>query len=145
LFAIQNNAGTSKYLDVTAAGVSVDGNLTVSGTYNTNTFNSNTLTFGNTGTAASIDAATGQDLNLGTGASNHTTVLGSTNGTSTTTVQSGSCGIGLNGNTTLGAGNNFTFASGAGNFDQSASTGTLATGTGSVSLNGDTTVAAGKS
>jgi hypothetical protein len=53
--------------------------------------------------------------------------------------------INLNQNAQVAAGKNLTFASGAGNFDQSASTGTLKSGTGNVSLNGNTTVASNKS
>src|SRR5205823_5775733 len=103
--------------------VDASGNIVASGTYNTNTFSSTALTFGGA-SAASIDAASGQNLSLGTSASNHTTNLGSTNGTSTTNIQSGSGGITLNGNTSLFSGSNFTFAGGTSNFDQSASSGT---------------------
>lgn len=71
-----------------------------------------------------LDTATATALNIGT-----------TNAT----------GINLNQNTTIAAGKNFTFTSGAGNFDQSASSGTFKTGTGAVSLNGNTTIASDKS
>ncbi len=71
------------------------GNITAAGTYNTNTFNSNTLSFGGSSTA-SIDAAANQTLNLGTTASSHSTTVGSTAGTSTTTVQSGTGNVALN-------------------------------------------------
>lgn len=47
-------------------------------------------------------------------------------------------------NTTLAAGKNMTFASGAGNFDQSGSSGTFASGTGTATLNGNVTVASTK-
>ncbi len=53
-------------------------------------------------------------------------------------------GINLNQNTELAMNKNFTFASGSGAFNQSASTGTFATGSGAISLNGDTAIAAGK-
>jgi hypothetical protein len=102
LFGVQNSSGATKYLDVTASAVAVDANFTVTGTINTNTFSSTALTFGGAG-AASVNAASGQDLSLGTGASNHTTTLGSTNGTSTTVVQSGSGGITLGSNTSASA------------------------------------------
>ncbi|HUC89311.1 MAG TPA: hypothetical protein VMR45_00755 [Patescibacteria group bacterium] len=45
---------------------------------------------------------------------------------------------------TVSTAGDLTFASGAGNFNQSSSTGTLQTGSGAVSLNGNTTVASGK-
>ncbi|HXH27100.1 MAG TPA: peptidase G2 autoproteolytic cleavage domain-containing protein, partial [Candidatus Acidoferrum sp.] len=54
-------------------------------------------------------------------------------------------GISLGTSTTVAAGKNLTFASGAGSFDQSASSGTFATGTGAVSVNGNTTIASNKS
>jgi hypothetical protein len=60
-------------------------------------------------------------------------------------LQAGSGGISLATNTSLAAGANFTFGSGAGNFDQSSSTGTFKTGSGAVGINGDTTIAANKS
>src|SRR6185312_14771460 len=122
--AVTINAGTG--------GLSLGGNITASGTYNSNTFSSSALTFGNAG-AASVDAASGQNLNLGTGASAHTTTLGSTNGTATTTVQSGSGGINLNGATSVG-----------GSLTVSGSN-TFTSGTGNVALNGNTTVGNGVS
>ncbi|HXH26953.1 MAG TPA: hypothetical protein VNG90_03580 [Candidatus Acidoferrum sp.] len=70
-----------------------------------------------------LDTASAAVLNLGT-----------TNATS----------ISLNQNTSLAAGKNLSFTSGAGNFDQSSSTGTFATGTGAVSINGAATVASNK-
>jgi hypothetical protein len=112
LFAVQSNGGANKYISVTSNGVDVAGNITATGTYNTNTFNSTTLTFGGAG-AASIDAASGQNLNVGTGASNHTTAVGSTNGTSTTNIQSGSGGINLVGNVNVNGSNTFSSGTGA--------------------------------
>ena len=132
-----DNAGTVALLSPTAqqsgnlniSGTITSGNITA-GTYNGNTFNSSgTLLFGNAG-AASINAATGQDLSISTNASNHTTTLGTTNGTATTTIQSGSGGINLNGVTTV---NNSLVVSGSNTFQS---------GTGTVQLQGDTTVSA---
>jgi hypothetical protein len=74
-------------------------------------------------------------LLLDTPASGNTLAIGTTNATG---------GINLNQNVTIAAGKSLTFASGAGNFDQSNSTGTFATGSGNVSLNGNTSVASGK-
>ena len=92
---------------------SVGGNVQVTGTYNTNTFNSSTLTFGASG-AASVQSAAGQNLtinsgttgtlaigddasaetiNIGTGAAVKTLTVGSTNSTSSTRIQGGSGGI----------------------------------------------------
>jgi len=72
-----------------------NGDITATGKYNTNTFTASQLLFGATSTA-SVDAASGQELDLGTAANAHTTKLGSTNTTSTTTVQSGTGGILIN-------------------------------------------------
>ncbi|MBX4201600.1 hypothetical protein KW803_01735, partial [Candidatus Saccharibacteria bacterium] len=63
----------------------------VSGTLKTGSSTSAIL-FTNSGTA-SIDATSGQNLSLGTSASNHTTTLGSTSGTSTTQINAGSGGL----------------------------------------------------
>jgi hypothetical protein len=88
------------------------------------------VTIGNAG------ANTSNTVSLFSGADS--IVLNNTN----TTVNGA---ISLNGTTTLTAGNSLIYATGNGNFDQSASTGTFKTGTGAVSLNGDTSVATGKS
>jgi hypothetical protein len=46
LFTVQSNGGATKYFNVDATTVAINDNLTVSGTYNTNTFTSTALTFG---------------------------------------------------------------------------------------------------
>jgi hypothetical protein len=85
-----------------------------------------------------------------------TVTIGSTNSTSATTIQAGSGGISLSGNTTVSGSNTFTTGTGAvalngdttiasgKNFTQSGG-GAFATGSGANTLNGDTTIASGKS
>lgn len=213
---VNKNTGTGNILQLqkTASDVFVisnAGNITATGTYNTNTFSSSSLQFGAASTAT-IQSAASQALTL-TGHANSTwstdagtiTVQGfagttlnsaarstaSTNsgavaiasgnatgttstagnvtidvGTSTTgqgAIQIGTAaraqtitvgnattgttlgltaasGITLNNSVSVAAGQNITFAAGAGGFNQSSSTGTFQSGTGAVSLNGATTV-----
>ncbi|HET9850265.1 MAG TPA: hypothetical protein VFP35_01430, partial [Candidatus Saccharimonadales bacterium] len=167
ILASNTNAAPTGYLIDLQSGssptskfkVDASGNVTAAGNYNTNTFNSNTLTFGSASTA-SIDVSSGQNLNIGTTNANNITI-GRASSTNTTTINAGSGGISLGasttisgsstfttgtgavslqGDTTLSAGKSLTFAAGAGNFDQHNSTGTFQTGSGNVSLNGATTV-----
>jgi hypothetical protein len=63
-----------------------------------------------------------------------TVTIGSANSTSATTLNAGSGGISLNGDTTVASGKNFT----------QSGTGTFSSGSGTNSLNGDTTIASGK-
>jgi len=106
LFAVQSNGGANKYISVTSNGVDVAGNITATGTYNTNTFNNNTLTFGGA-SAASVDANGSQNLNVGTANNGHTTTIGSTNASSSTTIQGGSV-INLVGAVNVNGTNTFT-------------------------------------
>jgi len=68
------------------------GNISAAGTYNTNTFNSNTLQFG-AGSTATVDSASGQALQIGTGANAHNITIGNTTGATTLTLQAGTGGI----------------------------------------------------
>jgi hypothetical protein len=109
---------------------------------------------GTGGTAVNVQCGTGT-CGFGNNATDHSTTVGSTSGTSLTTVRSGSGGISLTGNTTVTGANTFTTGTGAvalngdttiasgKNFIQNGG-GTFGTGTGAVSLNGDTTIASGK-
>jgi hypothetical protein len=67
-FNLQN--GTTVEMQLTAAG-----NLTVNGTYNTNTFNSNTLGFGGS-SAVTINSSGTNNITLDTGSSGGTLALG---------------------------------------------------------------------
>ncbi len=103
------------FINVSGAGT-FGGNLAVTGTYNTNTFNSSSLTFGATATA-SVQAATGQALNVtGNAASTISTTAGNL------TLQGGS------GTVTLGSSTNLT-ATGALTLDSGTTT-ALGVGTG---------------
>jgi fibronectin-binding autotransporter adhesin len=84
--------------------VDAGGNVTVQGSYNSNTFNSSSLTFGASGTAT-VDSASGQALQLGTGANAHNVTVGNTTGSSSLTLQAGSGGASLDssGVITIGA------------------------------------------
>jgi hypothetical protein len=95
IFEVQSNNGGTTYFGVTASGASVGGNITATGTYNSNTFTSSALTFGATGAAAiqsasgqnlSIDAGTTANLNLGTSANNKTINTGAVGTTANTTT-----------------------------------------------------------
>jgi hypothetical protein len=57
LFAVQNYGGTVKYINVDASTVAITDNVTVSGTYNTNTFNATTLQFG--GASGTVSSGSG--------------------------------------------------------------------------------------
>ncbi|MCA9324890.1 right-handed parallel beta-helix repeat-containing protein [Candidatus Saccharibacteria bacterium] len=80
-----------------------------------------------------------------TGTALLTPLLDTPSGTTTLNIgtNNATSGINLNQDVTIAANKDLTFASGTGNFDQSASSGTFATGTGAVSLNGDTTIGSG--
>jgi hypothetical protein len=65
--------------------------------------------------------------------------------TATGTFTTGTGAVTLNGAVSIAANKSLTFATGAGNFDQSASSGVFKTGTGAVALNGAVTVAADNS
>lgn len=169
LFTVQNNGGSTKFLDVTATTVAISNNLTVSGTYNTNTFNSTSLQFGGaSGTVASgsgnltVQAAGTNSLLLDTGGAGTVSIAG----TNATTINLGAnnlahnINIGSGGSSTVQtitigsngvAGSGVTINAGAtGGIHLNGNTfidgtNTFATGTGTVSLNGDTAVAADKS
>ncbi len=72
------------------------GNLTTTGTYNTNTFNSSTLQFGAAGTAT-IDSASGQTLQIGTGANAHNVTIGNTTGSTGLSLLTGTGNFSLDG------------------------------------------------
>ncbi len=110
---LQSGSGTvtlgSSTVLTASAGLQVSsgsGNLTLDAAGGTIALGANTLSvvFTKTGTAV-IDAASGQELDLGAAASAHTTKVGSSGGGSTTTVQSGTGGINLlpDGGTNTGA------------------------------------------
>jgi hypothetical protein len=88
--------------------------------------------------ASTFDRATGGLLNLGTSTASSITIG--------RTVVATTIGGTLNTqDVSVAADKTITFATGAGNFDQSLSNGTFKTGVGAVSLNGNTTIASGKS
>jgi hypothetical protein len=87
--------GGATSLTVNNTNASVTGNLSVSGTYNTNTFTSSSLVFGAAGTATiqaasgqglSIDAGTTATLNLGNSSNNKTINIGVDSATANTTA-----------------------------------------------------------
>lgn len=84
------NKGTSNFSVDVAGNETAAGNLTVTGTYNTNTFNSSTLTFGAAGTAT-ISSAASRALNL-TG--NAGSTLSTTAGDLTLQAGSGTLNVG---------------------------------------------------
>lgn len=160
--------GTSGSYGIERLGIDASGSITAGGTYNTNTFTSNALTFGAAGAATISSAASqpltvsaGTDLTLSAAATqsvligtvnSNTITLGTTTATSTITVgrstNSNTINIG-NGNTTttntqtinIGAGT----ASGTGKAmvtignTNAASGVVLNSGTAGIALNGDVT------
>jgi hypothetical protein len=96
LFTVQANGASTKYLNVTSAGVTVNGtltqngtlavtgNITATGTYNTNTFSSTALQFG--GTSGSISSGTG---NLDVKANGTSTLTLDTTGAGTVGIATG--------------------------------------------------------
>jgi len=121
--------------------VDASGNLVTSGTiqYANGTANTNTFVCRNaSGQLAGCSGGTGTAFVQGGNSFSAAGDLG--------TNDNFALNIRTNGTTklTVSTAGDLTFASGAGNFDQSASSGTFKTGTGAVSLNGDTTVAANK-
>lgn len=133
-FAVQN-AGTDVF---TVAPIT--GNITATGLYNTNTFTSSTLQFG-AGGAATVDSASGQALQIGTGANAHNVTVGNTTGTSQLTLQSGT-GILAIQNQGIGAiniGNNAVDSIvNIGQTGASANTSTVAIGTATGAIQGIT-------
>jgi hypothetical protein len=127
--------------------------------------NAITLSTGNNGTTTAGSIVIGntagaftQSISIGTNATsgsnnivhigdsstaqNSITIGSTSNANSSVAINAGSTGgISLGANTTLGAGNNLTFASGAGNFNAGSSSGTFDTTTGNNNLNGNTVVA----
>jgi hypothetical protein len=172
LFTVQTNGGSTKYLNVTSSAVSVNdtlavtGNITATGTYNTNTFTSTALQFG--GSSGTVSTASG-DLTLqaagsivldtagastvGIANSNATTVSIATNNIAHT-INIGTGGTSTH--QTIAIGSNFTtnssltlYGGSVGGIHLNGPTvidgsNTLTTGTGAVALNGDTTIASGK-
>src|SRR5438132_1707717 len=57
LYTVQTNGGATKYFNVDATAVAVSDNLTVSGTYNSNTFNATSLQFG--GASGTVSSSAG--------------------------------------------------------------------------------------
>ncbi|MDL2363065.1 MAG: hypothetical protein QFB86_01635 [Patescibacteria group bacterium] len=120
------------------------GNLSVTGTLNTNTFNGTALTFGGAG-AAAIQSASGQALNLtGNAASTLSTSAGNL------TLQAGSGTVSLGSSTNLTATAGLSIASG-GATALALDTGGAAvinvgtTNANAINLNQNTTIASGKS
>ncbi|HSX18344.1 MAG TPA: carbohydrate binding domain-containing protein [Candidatus Saccharimonadales bacterium] len=102
--------------------------LAASGTLSLGTGNATTINIGSGNTITTVSVSCGSGTcGFGNNAIDHSTTVGSTSGTSLTTIQSGTGGISLAANTTVTGSNTFT------------------TGTGNVSLNGNTTVASNKS
>jgi fibronectin-binding autotransporter adhesin len=146
LFTVQSNGGSTKYFNVNATTVAINDNLTVSGTYNTNTFTSTALTFG--GASGTISTSSG----------NLTIQAASTNSLLLDTVGAGSVSIGSNALTVnVGASNvahnihvgdggtSTTQAITIGSSGSAASAVTIIAGSsGGITLNGDITVSSGK-
>ena len=84
-----------------------------------------TMTTGTGAVNVSADAAV-TTLNVGTGAAAKTCTFGSTNTSSTTTLQSGTGGVALNGDVTIAANKDLNMSG----------SGTITTGTGRISVNG---------
>jgi hypothetical protein len=145
-------------VSVSSAGnIQANGNLTVDGTINSNTFTSTALTF--SGATPIISPST---LNTGlTIYANGTGILTVGQSTGPTVIAGSNFSVDADGTITaatstdtinglvvnagaLSSVTGITYGTGSYNFDQSASTGTFQTGSGAVSLNGDTTVAANK-
>jgi hypothetical protein len=168
LFTVQSNGGSTKYFNVNATTVAINDNLTVSGTYNTNTFTSTALTFGgasgtistssgnltiqaastnslllDTGGAGTVSIATGNaaTVNVATNNIAHAIHIGD-GGTSTAqAITIGSTGASAS-SVTINAG-----ASGGLTINTSTTisgANSFSTGSGNVNLNGDTAVASGK-
>jgi hypothetical protein len=174
LFTVQSNGATTKYFNVDATTVTVNDNLSVSGTYNTNTFTSTSLAFG--GASGSVSSAGNLSLQAGstnsllldsagagsvTLGSNATTInVGASNvahtihvgdgGTSTTqTITIGSSGSASSAVTIIAGSSGGITLNGditvsSGKNFTQSGTGAFATGTGGVALNGDTAIATGK-
>jgi hypothetical protein len=172
LFTVQSNAAGTKYLNVTSSTVSVNGtlavtgNVTATGTYNTNTFTSTALQFG--GASGTVSSSAGNLTLQAAGSIVLDTAGASTVGianTSATTVSiatnniAHTINIGTGGTSThqtISIGSNFTTNSSLTLYGGSVGgihfngptvvdgTNTFTTGTGAVALNGDTTVASGK-
>jgi hypothetical protein len=176
LFTVQSNAAGTKYLNVTSSTVSVNdilavtGNVTASGTYNTNTFTSTALQFGgasgtistsagnlavqangantlslDTTGAGTVGIATGNatTINIATNATAHAIHIGDAGGGTTQTITIGSNGVAAD-SVTINAGNNPGAGITLGANTVVSGANTFGTGTGAVSLNGDTTIASGK-
>ena len=137
-----NNLITSANFGVTAAG-----NITTNGTYNTNTFNANTFTFG-AAAGATLQSASGQTLGINTASGAGAVTIGSASGTTTgITLQDGggssivvsNTGTTVTGSFTTGTGT-VTLGSltngGAGGVVQSSGTGVLSSGTVTVANGG---------
>jgi fibronectin-binding autotransporter adhesin len=176
LFTVQSNAAGTKYLNVTSSAVSVNdtlavtGNLTATGTYNTNTFSSTALQFGgasgtissstgnltvqangvntlslDTTGAGTVGIATGNatTVNIATNATAHNIHIGDAGVGTTQTITIGSNGVAAD-SVTINAGNNPGAGITLGANTVVSGANTFSTGTGAVALNGDTTIASGK-
>jgi parallel beta-helix repeat protein len=89
LFSVQNSTGSTKYLSVTTAGIDVAGNITATGTYNGNTFNSNTLTFSGASTTTTISSTGGGLILTGSDGTTSTSITLSSGGAQLLTTPSG--------------------------------------------------------
>ncbi len=109
---VNNSTSTGNILEVQDNGTPVftiadGGNITATGTYNTNTFNGNTLTFGSA-SATAISSAAGQDLtidsgttgavNIATGGTAKTVTVGNTTGSTGIVINTGTNGINIGDN-----------------------------------------------
>jgi hypothetical protein len=146
LFTVQSNGGATKYFNITSSTVAVNDNLTVSGTYNTNTFTSTALTFG--GGSSTITTSSG----------NLTIQAPSTNSLLLDTAGAGNVSLGSNALTVnIGASNvahNIHVGDGGSSATQTITIGSsgaaassvsiIAGSSGGITLNGDVTVSSGK-
>ena len=112
---------STRNLSLTGGNLSVTGNITASGTYNTNTFNSSTLTFGAASTAT-ISSAASQALTV------------TSNAAATWSTTSGNLSIQAQGNLNLGNGGGQTINIGNNAASHTISMGTSTTGTQSITI-----------
>jgi hypothetical protein len=87
LLDLQNNSTSEFHVDTS-------GDLAALGTYNTDTLTGSQLLFGAT-SAATLDSASGQTLQIGTSANAHNVIVGNTTGNSALTLQSGTGAINI--------------------------------------------------
>ncbi|HET9850865.1 MAG TPA: hypothetical protein VFP35_04570, partial [Candidatus Saccharimonadales bacterium] len=134
LIDLQSGSSPTSKFKVDASGnVTATGALTVSGTYNTNTFTGSSLTFGSA-SAAGVDSANGQDLNVGTTNAKGLT-LGNTSMTDVLALQGGTAGISLITGASGGTAGSITIGNTTGANSQTINVGTNATASSSTTVN----------